>query len=106
MYTPQRNIVTERPSTCTAVGIRSPFIDRGDGVGVRSCRPLCREDTVLVLLESKVGDRIEFIEILAEDTGPMAIDRRACWCTLCGTKMRVELNAKSNLYRERGIDRT
>lgn len=57
-----------------------PFIDRGDEVGVRSCRSLCREDTVFVLLGSKVGDRMEFTEILAEDTDPLAIDSRACSC--------------------------
>lgn len=55
----------------------SPFIDRGDGVDVRSCTPLFGEDAILVLFDSKVGERMEFTEILAEDPGPLTIDRRA-----------------------------
>lgn len=52
----------------------SPFIDRGDEVGVGSCMPLGREGTILVLLESKVGERMEFTEeILAEDPGPLTL---------------------------------
>lgn len=73
------DIIVREPSP--SLSSHSPFIDRGDAVGVRSCAPLLLsgEDTdmILLLFESKVGERMAFSEILAEDPGPLTIDRRA-----------------------------
>lgn len=50
-------------------------------MGVRCCTPLPLSgedtDTILLLFESKVGERMACAEILAEDPGPLTIDRRA-----------------------------